>query len=74
MGALTPWEGGCARNAEMEAEGQEEGVDGGAAQRVPWDARVNLPISSLVSAAQATAAAAAAAVAAAAAEIGRAHV
>lgn len=48
----------------MEAEGQEEGVDGGAAERVPWDARVNLPISSRVSAAQATAAAAMAAMAA----------
>ena len=64
VGALTPWEGGCARNAEMEAEDQEEGVDGGAAERVPLDARVNLPISSLVSAAQATAAAAMAAMAA----------
>ena len=60
MGALTAWRGGCwARSAEMEAEGHEC-LDGRAAVRVPRDARVNSPISSLVSAAEAEAVGAAA--------------
>ena len=57
MGVLTAWRGGgCAGSPEMEAEGQACG-DGGAVARVTLDARVNSPISSLVSAAEATAAA-----------------